>query len=464
MRAVNPSMIILCCLISLPSATNGDAQDPIGPVGMVPLEIREQFQLDPFYQKHLDVGGLPVVGSAQVSDAAIREAAWIVNQMIGHRPDILKAMAANKTRLAVMAYNEYTTDVPEHKHLKSRVYWDRRARGLGATPRAPAVSCAEENLLCHPGDPYFNENICIHEFAHAIHQMGINDVDPGFDGRLRQAYENAIADGRWKDTYAAGNRMEYWAEAVQSWFDDNRESDALHNHVNTRAELKDYDPQLARLCEQVFGDRDWRYKKPLLRDAADRHHLDEVDFEKLPSFKWRKESTPEQAKVLIQTTKGDIELELDSTKAPNTVANFLHYVHQGFYSDGTFHRTVTKDNQPDDPVKIAVIQGAANPKQRKKFPPAIPLERTRDTGLKHLDGSISMARSGPDTALDQFFICVGDQPELDFDGKRNPDGQGFAAFGRVTKGMDVVRKIHSSSVEGQSLTPGIKIQRAIRLN
>lgn len=463
MRSIKSSLVFFCCIILSATATIF-AQGPVPQVGSVPPEIRKRFQLDEFYQKHLDVGGLPIVGSNQVSDEAIREAAWIVNKLIGHRPDILESMATNTTRLAVMAYNEYTTDVPEHKHLESRVFWDRRARGLGATPRAPAVSCAEENLLCHPGDPYFKENICIHEFAHAIHQMGMKDVDPGFDGRLKQAYDNAIADGRWKDTYASGNRMEYWAEAVQCWFDDNRENDALHNHVNTRDELKEYDPQLAKLCAQVFGDLQWRYKKPLQRDETDREHLTGVDFENLPRFQWRKESIPAHPKVLIQTTAGDFEVELDATRAPKTVANFLHYVHQGLYSDGMFHRTVTSDNQPNDVIKIAVIQASANPLEKEKFLQPIPLERTRDTGLKHLDGSISMARGRPDTARDDFFICVGDQPELDFNGKRNNDGQGFAVFGQVIKGMDVVRKIHSSANEGQTLTPKIMIQRAIRLN
>ncbi len=433
-------------------------------VGPVPEAIREQFQLDAFYEKYLDVGGLPVVGSGQVSEAAIREAAWIVNQLIGHRPEILQAMANNNTRLAVMAYNEYTTDVPEHKHLTPRVYWDRRARGLGATRRAPAVSCAEENLLCHPGDPYSTENICIHEFAHAIHQMGMIDVDPTFDGRLKQAYESAIAAGLWKDTYASGNRMEYWAEGVQSWFDDNREPDALHNHVNTRVELKEYDPALAKLCDQVFGDRDWRYEKPGQRAAAGRKHLEDVDFDSLPRFQWRPEPMPKRPKVRIETTEGEIELELDAEATPKTVANFLEYVHRGFYSDGVFHRSVTMANQPDDQVKIAVIQACANPAEAEKFPPPVPLERTRDTGLQHLNGTISMARDGPDTARDHFFICVGDQPELDFGGKRNPDGQGFAAFGKVTKGMDVVQKIHRSNADGQDLKPNIKIQRAIRLN
>jgi cyclophilin family peptidyl-prolyl cis-trans isomerase len=433
-------------------------------VGPVPDAVRETFDLDPFYKKHLDVGGLPVVGSEKVSDAAILEAAWIVEQMLGDRPDILKAMAKNNTRLAVMAHNEYTTDIPEHRHLKSRVYWDRRARGLGASRSAPAVSCAEENLLCYPNDPYSTENICIHEFAHAIHSMGMIDVDPTFDDQLKKAFQDATSRGLWKNTYAASNRQEYWAEAVQSWFDDNRENDALHNHVNTRDELKKYDPELARLCEQVFGDGPWRYKKPMLREPGQRAHLKEVDFENLPRFQWRKESVPAKPKVLIQTTEGDIEVELDSQKAPISVENFLHYVHEGFYSNGQFHRTVTGDNQPDNKIKIAGIQASADPEKREQFPKPIVLERTRDTGLKHLDGTISMARAAPNSAQDHIFICVGDQPELDFGGKRNPDGQGFAAFGTVTKGMEVVKKIHEAPAQGQSLEPKILIQRAIRLN
>ena len=434
-------------------------------VGPVPQEVREKFRLDEFYQKHLDVGGLPVVGSSQVSDEAMLEAAWIVNHLLEGRGDILQAMADNNTRLAVMAYNEFTTDVPEHRRLTPAVFWDRRARGLGATRRAPAVSCAEENLLEFPGDPYPNENICIHEFAHAIHSMGLSKVDPTFDGRLRRAYQRAKEKGLWKDTYAATNHSEYWAEAVQSWFDNNRPADSLHNDVNTRQELRDYDPELAALCEEVFGDRPWRYREPQPGQDALRPHLANYDWDQRPKFRWRPAPIPDRPKVLIQTTMGDIEVELDAKAAPKTVANFLHYVHQGYYSNGRFHRTVTMENQPQSEIKIEVIQAAADEQQRDAFPKAIELERTSQTGLKHLDGTISMARGAdPDSASHHFFICIGDQPELDFGGQRNPDGQGFAAFGQVTKGMDVVRKIQQAPHEGQSLTPPIKIQRAVRRN
>jgi len=167
-------------------------------------------------------------------------------------------------------------------------------------------------------------------------------------------------------------------------------------------------------------------------------------------------------RVLIETDKGNIEVELDAKSAPNTVANFLKYVDGKFYDGGQFHRTVTPDNQPDNKVKIEVIQAGINPQKTKDEFPAIKLERTRDTKLSHKDGTISMARDGPDTATSDFFICIGDQPELDFGGKRNPDGQGFAAFGSVTTGLDVVKKIQQSRADGQTLKPAVKITRIVR--
>src|SRR5438874_345972 len=167
-------------------------------------------------------------------------------------------------------------------------------------------------------------------------------------------------------------------------------------------------------------------------------------------------------RVLIQTEKGDIEVELNATQAPITVANFLKYVDGKFYDGGRFHRTVKPDNQPDSKVKIEVVQAGINPdKMKDEFPP-IKLERTRDTKSLHKDGTLSMARDGPDSATSDFFICIGDQPELDFGGKRNPDGQGFAAFGRVVKGMDIVKKIQAAAADGQTLKPSIKIVKVTR--
>jgi peptidyl-prolyl cis-trans isomerase A (cyclophilin A) len=166
-------------------------------------------------------------------------------------------------------------------------------------------------------------------------------------------------------------------------------------------------------------------------------------------------------RVTIQTSLGDIEVEIDSIHAPVTAANFLRYVDLGFYRVGRFHRTVREDNQQGSKVKIAAVQAGLDSLRVRDFPP-IPLERTNVTKLKHVDGAISMARDGPNTATSDFFICVGAQPSLDYGGKRNPDGQGFAAFGRVVLGMDVVRKIHSAPAEGQTLEPPIRIEDIVR--
>jgi len=165
--------------------------------------------------------------------------------------------------------------------------------------------------------------------------------------------------------------------------------------------------------------------------------------------------------VVIVTKLGIIEAEIDTVHAPVTAANFLKYVDSRKYNTGAqFHRTVKLDNQPNNAVKIEVIQGGAAP-DTPVFP-AIPLERTSVTGLLHLDGTLSMARDGPDTATSDFFICIGDQPSLDFAGKRNPDGQGFAAFGRVVRGMDIVRKIQMAPAQEQKLMPPVQILRISR--
>jgi len=169
-------------------------------------------------------------------------------------------------------------------------------------------------------------------------------------------------------------------------------------------------------------------------------------------------------RVLVQTERGNIVLEIDVTHAPNTAANFLRYVDAGHYDGGTFHRTVKMDNQPDSPVKIEVIQAGVSADRAKDGFPAIPLERTSVTRLRHTDGAISMARGQPDSASSGWFICINDQPSLDFGGARNPDGQGFAAFGRVLEGMDVVRAIQRApNTDAQRLTPPIKILKAARV-
>jgi peptidyl-prolyl cis-trans isomerase A (cyclophilin A) len=165
--------------------------------------------------------------------------------------------------------------------------------------------------------------------------------------------------------------------------------------------------------------------------------------------------------IAIETEAGTIRVELDPQRAPATVANFLRYVNEHFFDGTAFYRAVTPDNQPTNPIKIEVIQGGAN--DSKQTYPAIALERTSVTRIKHTDGTISMARNSPDTATSEFFICIGDQPALDEGGLRNPDGQGFAAFGHVVAGMDIVRRIQHAPVQGQMLTPPVVITRMSRV-
>ena len=166
--------------------------------------------------------------------------------------------------------------------------------------------------------------------------------------------------------------------------------------------------------------------------------------------------------IVIETEYGQMEAVLDSARAPVTVTNFLRYVDAGLFDDARFFRSVTLANQPQDSVKIEVIQVALSRENSgKEFPP-IPLERTSVTGIRHLDGTLSMARPGPDTGTSSFSVMINDQPELDFGGRRNPNGQGFAAFGRVTSGMDIARRIQAQPVEGQQLRPSIRIVRIVR--
>lgn len=279
---MNKSSIGLClALFSLAAARLSQATD----VQPVPEKVRQDFHLAPFYQKYLDEKGVPIVGSDKVSDYALSEAAWIVEHMLPGRDDILHAIAARRVRLSVMAWNEFTTDIPEHSDLTPATYWDRRARGLGATLSRPSISCAEENLLDFPKDPYGQENILIHEFSHTVHEIGMRAVDPTFDGRLQAAYADAMKGGLWQGTYSATNHKEYWAEGAQAWFD--AASARVTHGVNTREKLKAYDAPLASLCAEVFGDGPWRYQRPAQRPEAERAHLAGFDPAKSPAFLWR---------------------------------------------------------------------------------------------------------------------------------------------------------------------------------
>ena len=288
--------LILSCLATVCAAAEPAEYEVTKP----PPELK----LPAFFQKHVSASGYPVISSQRVNDYALKEAAYLIDMMLARRSDVRDAMIANGSRMIVMAYNEYTTDIPQHSQLRPKDYWDKRARGLGGDVDDPICSSAEENLLAYEGDPYDSENILIHEFAHNIHLLGMTTVDPSFDTRLRAAYDKATTAGLWKTKYASVNHAEYWAEGVQSWFNNNRPPDHDHNHVDTREELRQYDSALAALCEEVFGETELVYTKPTTRLTG---HLQGYDPSKAPTFQWpeRLLKADKQIKQEVQKRTGN---------------------------------------------------------------------------------------------------------------------------------------------------------------
>lgn len=412
--------------------------------GPVPEPLRSELKLDPFYQKHLEVRGLPILGSARLSDHALAEAAWIVEHMLDGRDDILKAMRRNRVRVAVMAADEYTTDIPEHNFNKPKQYWDRRARGLGATPKVPVVSCGEENLLGFEFDPYPLENIFVHEFAHAIHETGMITVDPTFDGRLLAAYDAAKGEGLWKNTYAETNRQEYWAEGVQCWFDDNAPPDALHNDVRTRARLKKHDPRLAKLCEEVFGDKSWRYVRPALRTPADRAHLPGYDPTKPPRFAWRQVAVGERPSVRFETVAGDFDVELERNTGIHLVEPFLRRALHGAYHSGPIsHGETDGASPPAGSFRVSI-----KPMFRDPEPTNTTAAKADDTPRTVSGDYLSAHPTG------ELHFSVGARCELP---------RGFVPLGRVVRNADVLRKLLRESA--RPTAPGsqpLAIRRVIR--
>ena len=223
--------------------------------------VRQAFELDPFYQQWIDVEGLPVVASEKVNPYALKEAAWLIWQMIGHRPEILHVLVQKRVRFVVIGHTEITTDIPEYSD-QGPDFLVYRFRGLGGGGLSGhiAVSSSEENLLHYPGGG--SHSIMIHEWAHAIHRFGLNTVAPTFNNRLQIAYDAAMEKGLWQGTYASSDRGEYWAEGTQAWF---YPKGGGSFKGNTRQALKVYDPALAALLAEVYGDSGWRYTSPAAR-------------------------------------------------------------------------------------------------------------------------------------------------------------------------------------------------------
>ena len=233
--------------------------EPVPP----PLTIREAFELDPFFQQWIDVEGFPVLASEKVNPYALKEAAWLIWRMIGHRPEILHTFVQKRVRFVVIGNTEIPTDIPDcsDQGPDFLVYWHG---GLGGCESGhTGVGSSEEILLHYPGDN--SNNVLFHGFAHTIHRFGLNTVDPTFNNRLQIVYDAAMEKGLWQGTYASADRGEYWAEATRAWF---HPKSGGSFKGNTRQALKVYDPGIAALLAEVYGDSGWRYT-PL----ATRTHL-----------------------------------------------------------------------------------------------------------------------------------------------------------------------------------------------
>lgn len=235
-------------------------------VGPVPASLNLNAEQDAYYSQHADANGLPVLGGDLVSAPALTHACETILGMMSLRQDLLAEMIANGTIAAVTGDGEGITQIPAYSDLDA-VFpipgdtWDNRARGgLGATKARPVSSGTEENVLCYNNDPYqaplgVHEDIFLHEFAHSVDLMALEDLDPDFRDAVQAAYDDAVANNLFENTYADDNVEEYWAEGVQTWFNANLESDppnGLHNSVNTRAELESYDPALHSLISRIF--------------------------------------------------------------------------------------------------------------------------------------------------------------------------------------------------------------------
>jgi dipeptidyl aminopeptidase/acylaminoacyl peptidase len=211
-----------------------------------------------FYKKYSDVQGISAVAAAEVADEALQRTHEIVTHMLAGRPDVREAMAQHGTRLLVIGKDQVYTDMPEYRRSFNAAYLNERVRGTGGLD---VTSFGEENLLNLAGDRYDDESIAVHEFCHTI-DAALRRIDPRWPERLRDTYRAALARGLWRDTYAASNQAEYWAEICQSYFDCNRVNNWNHGPVGTREQLKQYDPagyDLVRTTFNLSPENDWRF-------------------------------------------------------------------------------------------------------------------------------------------------------------------------------------------------------------
>lgn len=213
-----------------------------------------------FYRKYIDVAGMPVVAADEVDDVALQRTHWIVTHMLAGRPDITGDLVDSGMYLIIIGKDQVYTDMPENRNARNPDYLNERVRGTGGLP----TSFGEENLLGWPIDRYDDESIAVHEFCHTI-DRALRSIDPAWSERRNTVYENAMAKGLWKNTYAASNPGEYWAEIAQTYFDSQRVNNWNHGPIGTREQLRDYDPEGYELVRSTFRldpDQDWRYQWP----------------------------------------------------------------------------------------------------------------------------------------------------------------------------------------------------------
>jgi len=251
----------------------GAAEAPVGPVVTAPPEsfferVRENDReaARRFYKKYIEIGGLPVAAAAEVADEALQRTHFLVSHLLAGRPDVLAAMVKNGTRLIIIGRNQVYTGMPEYRNSRNPQYLNERVRGTGGFD---VTSFGEENLLNLALDRYDDESIAVHEFCHTI-DAALGRIDPAWRERLGQTYRGTLARGLWKNTYAASNAAEYWAEICQSYFDCNRVNNWNHGPIGTREQLKGYDPEgydLVRATFKLTPENDWRYQ-PLRRQPS----------------------------------------------------------------------------------------------------------------------------------------------------------------------------------------------------
>jgi len=252
-------LVISAVVVSAAQPATDKLPNSPAPVLPVTAEIHKKFNHnDDFYQKYVSADGLLILGSSNVTDRALREARYLILSVLKTRPDVLSNLVARDVRVGVMAYTEFTTDIPEHSNLSP--WMNLRARGLGGNP----VTCGEENLLQYPGDRYTGENILIHEFAHII-DRSLGEINPDFKKRLRALYETHQKTGHFSG-YGLSNPGEFWAEGVQSWFDTNKNgglaitnADGTVIQLNDRTALKTHMPELAAFVQQNLHSNTWVY-------------------------------------------------------------------------------------------------------------------------------------------------------------------------------------------------------------